>query len=680
MSFQNPMTRQNPILARLMAKQTTTDIATSLNTGAHPEVEAKANRIAARILAQSEELETPVDSVETEAPFDDGTRRLAPQAMNRNIATPDEKVVAFRLPLEHESGLVNPDITLDESQAEAVLQLANKQYGCLIGAAGTGKTTVQKYLIKNLIYDNSNDFRVDTDDRGVTNIACVAFTGMAVQVMKRNLPEWMHRNCKTIHSLLEFEPVESMNPKTGKATRVFEPQRHRMNKLNVDAIIIDESSMLGLELWIQLIDALKDGTRVYMTGDLNQLPPIVGQPVFAYALSEWHVCELTKVHRQKEAGANRIVEVAHEVLNGVVSPTFDVLKNNKNWRVHFHRIADSPDRASKEIINILNALRTRPIDPDDPNSPMLYDPHADRVMTAGNGYDTTSTSSMVQQAPLNERLAYLIDPPTPENPRLKIDAGRAERIFSVGNRVMSTKNESPNKPDRVTNGQAGTITMIIRNGDYAGDPRLYGPEDEIKAYQTEVLVRASLNQDGPAMDLSSLSDMSFDEADMDDMKEGAESDDADSSDSSGVASHSVTVRFDNGAVRTYKSKAQVESIQLAYCSTVAKCQGSQFDTAIIICHHTEKNQLCREWLYTAITRGAKRVMILGTDYAMRYAISRQRIKGRTLAEKIKRYQEMLRGEASYGYGSKLKVNVPLSIEDYNPMASKYEIIGGIGGA
>jgi hypothetical protein len=76
--------------------------------------------------------------------------------------------------------------------------------------------------------------------------------------------------------------------------------------------------------------------------------------------------------------------------------------------------------------------------------------------------------------------------------------------------------------------------------------------------------------------------------------------------------------------------------------------------------------LCREWLYTAVTRATKRVIILKTDYGLRLALGRQKIHGKTLAEKILRYKEMLSEEGvKMAYGGRMRANVPLRIEDFD---------------
>lgn len=647
----NPFPRTNSFMSRYMTNK---ELASSVNTGLNPREEEKANEIVARLLDEGvidHQPETPTLTVD----MGDSEKTV----VNRN----------FVLPSEEECGLWNPAIQLDESQVAAVEAMVQHQYACLIGAAGTGKTTVEKYLLKELIYRSGFEVKYLDAVQGL-NIACVAFTGMATQVMKDNFPEWMHGCCKTIHALLEFAPEEVEN-KNGEKTRVFMPRRNNLRKLEHKILLIDESSMLGIDLWRQLIAACQPGTRIYMIGDLNQLPPIIGQPIFAYALSRWPVFELTKVHRQKEAGANRIVEVAHQVLNGR-SPTFDVSKGNPDWRVLFTELDANPVKAQKQILSVLNQLRQHRLRPDDPTSPMIYNPHADRVMTAGNGYDENVTSSSVQQHQLNEQLSLLIQPPSEEHPRYIIDAGRAMKKFAVNLRVMATKNEKPDELDRVTNGMAGTITDIYVNQHYKGNHDLVGIESEVVERTRARL--ADMRNGGTSVSsadlLSEMAGLSFDSDEEESGIHISAGESEEEIEGGGAASHVVCVRFDNGATRKFSSKAGVESIQLAFCSTVAKCQGSQFETAIIICHHADKSQLSREWLYTAITRASKRVIILGTNYAVRYAIGRQKIKGATLAEKIQRYYEMMNDGFDAGY-AKIKVKVPLTIEEYDGQDIQY---------
>lgn len=75
---------------------------------------------------------------------------------------------------------------------------------------------------------------------------------------------------------------------------------------------------------------------------------------------------------------------------------------------------------------------------------------------------------------------------------------------------------------------------------------------------------------------------------------------------------------DGGQVTTMsasvKSVPAPNDVQLAYCVTVHKSQGSEHDVIIVPCLEVEKMKLCldRRWLYTAATRAKQRAVIIAT--------------------------------------------------------------------
>jgi len=576
------------------------------------------------------------------------------------------------IPPENESGLVDPSITLDESQDAALESMMNKQYACLIGAAGSGKTTCTKSLVHRLFYDPRSTFKPKKSG-GRFNVAFVAFTGAAVQVIKQNLPEWLHESCMTIHSLLEYRPQEtvSIDKVTGlaKVTTPFLPFRDESNTLFEDLLIIDEASMLDMILWNNIRRACKEGTRVVMIGDLNQLPPMFGEPIFAYAMSQWHVSELTHIHRQK-GNAGKIVDIAHAILNGNLSGmVWDKMSTGPEWRVVGSKIDQNPQKAARQILATVDGLRRKTFTDGSP----IYDPFRDRIMTAGNGYGLNgeTTADLVQQQPINEALALMIQPSTDETPRYIIDAGRATKYFAVGNRVMATKNESPSKKNRVTNGMTGVIVDIFANADYTGDKMKVGPEHQVRtnirrAFGLEI--ENGLTDEPSKEHMLDHADYSFDDIDMEEISSNlaerlaaADTDEQiEKADSATWASHTVVVKFVNGATREFWAKPAVESLHLAYASTVAKCQGSQFPTAIIVVHHIVKSQLSREWLYTAVTRAQSHVIILYTEFGLRYCFNKQKIKGKNLAEKIERYREWYEG-VNTPMGGVMRKNITLEV-------------------
>jgi exodeoxyribonuclease V alpha subunit len=78
----------------------------------------------------------------------------------------------------------------------------------------------------------------------------------------------------------------------------------------------------------------------------------------------------------------------------------------------------------------------------------------------------------------------------------------------------------------------------------------------------------------------------------------------------------IMVRWDGGkAMGITASSRIVKDVRLAYCLTVHKAQGSEYEQVAVPCFETEKMLRCmdRRWLYTAVSRGRKRVVIMCTE-------------------------------------------------------------------
>lgn len=538
-----------------------------------------------------------------------------------------------------ESELFYPDLELDDSQEEALDTLTTSKYSILMGPAGSGKTTILKIALGRLIYGHKDRPGIGIrklPENGGLSVAIATFTGTAGSRIKDTLPSWLHPAVKTIHSLLEYKPAspESM---------VFVPTRHAENKLAIDVLIIDEVSMVGLNLWHNIIDALTHDTIVIIMGDINQLIPIGDSPFFPYILahsqkpgSDWKLVELKKIHRQKGIGGQRILDSAHQILAGNV-PQFDKIEPGKPWRVAFVPVSNKTEEAHSQIVRTVNGLRNlRGIDEDGNAEPeMLYVTHRDLILTAGNGDDQHKAGAAIQQNPINHSLARLITPNSDEHPVFIIDAGREEREYAVGDRVMCRQNESPDTVDRVTNGTIGTIIAIEENKMWNGDRSRFGSRAMIDKYQQE---RVSELMNPKLLENRQTNEMleAFASLDTEDFDVATQTDVV----TERQASHIITIRYRNGAKRVYTTASQIAKTQLAYAMTTQLAQGSQAPMVIIICHSAVARQLNREWFYTAITRASSRVLIFGTDLGLRTAISKQQIAGKTTQEKIDRYSRL----------------------------------------
>jgi ATP-dependent exoDNAse (exonuclease V) alpha subunit len=197
---------------------------------------------------------------------------------------------------------------------------------------------------------------------------------------------------------------------------------------------------------------------------------------------------------------------------------------------------------------------------------------------------------------------------------------------------MATKNESPDQKDRVTNGLTGRVSNIESNPNWNGNKAMFGTEKEVMAWRHEQ-ARLMMQKGGEqaaldAFALSAVDTSAFVAAEKQEEKQ---------------ASHIITVKYVNGAERVYRSAADVGSIQLAYAVTTHKAQGSQADTVIVVVHQAVKKQLSREWLYTAVTRARRRVIVLYTPMGLSTAVARQQIFGANLREKVNRYRAVMEG-------------------------------------
>lgn len=181
-------------------------------------------------------------------------------------------------------------ITLSKQQAEAVdAALAwyktHSKVFILTGAAGTGKTSIAKY-IAGAIAEEDGD------------VLYGAFTGKAAAVLES-------KGCtpaSTIHGLIY---KARLNESTGVWSFGLD---YESAVRNAKVVILDEVSMLDLALGTDFMMLAK---KVIVLGDPDQLPPINGEPFFDLTQPSFH---LTEIHRQ--AAESPIIRLATDVRLG----------------------------------------------------------------------------------------------------------------------------------------------------------------------------------------------------------------------------------------------------------------------------------------------------------------------------------------------------------------------------
>ena len=215
----------------------------------------------------------------------------------RNIYLPEmllvENNLASRLfelnvpPMELEEYSIEASIPgFEPMQKQAIENMIRYPVSILTGGPGTGKTTTIKEMVGIL---KKNDLRV----------ALAAPTGRAA----KRMAELTGFKAKTIHRLLRYRPSGSFAV-------------NRNNPLRYDAVIVDECSMMDINLAQALMQAIIPGTRIVFVGDVDQLPSVGPGNVLRDIIDSqmFPTVRLTQVHRQ--ALQSMIVTNSHRVNNG----------------------------------------------------------------------------------------------------------------------------------------------------------------------------------------------------------------------------------------------------------------------------------------------------------------------------------------------------------------------------
>ena len=194
-------------------------------------------------------------------------------------------------------------INFSKKQEDAILSSLTKDIMIITGGPGTGKTTIIKTVLElyTRLHNEEND------------IAVLAPTGRAAKRIK----ETSKFDAMTIHRYLGYDGAHF----------AYSKENPRPEKL----VIVDESSMMDLSLFYQLITSISPNARLIIVGDVDQLPSIGPGQILKDLIDskEIDVVRLDQIHRQAENSS--IISLAHSINEGILPESILEKKHDRSF-------------------------------------------------------------------------------------------------------------------------------------------------------------------------------------------------------------------------------------------------------------------------------------------------------------------------------------------------------------
>lgn len=295
-------------------------------------------------------------------------------------------------------------IKLSETQKEAIRVVSKNKISIITGGPGVGKTTLVNSILKIL---EKNEFQF---------ILC-APTGRAAKRMK----ETTGKEAKTIHRLLEYDGKKGF-------------KRNETNPLMCDFIVVDEASMVDLQLFHKLVSAIPKSACVIIVGDVDQLPSVGAGNVLKDIIDSesFSVIRLTEIFRQ--AQESLIIKNAYRINQGYL-PENEAIDPNKLNDFYFIE-QEEPEKIQETVIKLVTERIPERFN---------FDPiHDIQVLVPMN-------KSLLGTKTFNSELQKVL------NPNHTSGIEKYGVTFAVQDKVMQIEN---NYDKGVFNGDMGIVTEI----------------------------------------------------------------------------------------------------------------------------------------------------------------------------------------------------------------------------
>ncbi|WP_289023324.1 AAA family ATPase [Desulfobacter postgatei] len=498
---------------------------------------------------------------------------------------------------------------LSVEQVAAVKGVVQQQFSVFTGGPGCGKTTATRVMVRLL------------EAMGL-KVMLAAPTGRAAQRMS----EVIGKPAKTIHRLLGW--------KAGGF------KRNESSPIKTDFLVVDECSMLDINLTASLLKAVPKLSQVVFIGDCDQLPSVGAGNVLKDIIASQAVpCfRLTQVFRQ--AQSSMIIKFAHQINRGRMPWIKSPFKYPSIWQDGTDCLFIDSDEATKEQIAFVSRVKRlymNDVDPETSNSGGIQEglaPGDARDNDHGDLYEfrvAESCSPWETEIAIPKKFAHV------DLARLAGTENRVEELMEVVGKVhpwsslhygLSAldavkklylewipkylgKNTEIQILSPMTRGSLGTLSLNREIQD------IHNPMGAGKAQLT--VGRRVFRTGDRVIHRKNNYDL------------GVFNGDIGIIDRINTMDISCTVRFlpDNRLVDYQQT--DIMELDLAYAITIHKSQGSEFEVVIIPVLTQHFKMLFRNLIYTGITRARKLAVFVGTRRALGMAVGNQDISRRQTA-------------------------------------------------
>lgn len=319
---------------------------------------------------------------------------------------------------------------LTSEQEDAVIKALANRLSVITGSAGTGKTTVVRYVLK--MYREM----WDVESMGALSLEGfinTAPTGKAANRAK----EVTGIDGMTIHRLLEY--------------RGDKFEKNQDNPLEQKVVIVDECSMADLDLFYFFLRAIQSDTYVVLVGDHYQLPSVGAGFVFGDVIeSNFPVTRLTKVWRQKDGSS--LLNFCDDIRQGKPIVPKNIFSEDFEWTGNEGVLGCTFDDLRKNGLSPEVFLKELSVE----RIPKVYGIDEVQALSAkyAGEYGVDRLNNFMQES-INPQVGGRDD----NEVRVKISKTDTQ-VLREGDRVIHIQN---NAELAVFNGEVGTIRKIVND-------------------------------------------------------------------------------------------------------------------------------------------------------------------------------------------------------------------------